>query len=386
MSRSRFSIKMLIGSILAGFIYGLIGEYVYQNIERTVSPVVITTVYFTAMYLFVGFAVYMLGKLGHYYADSSVNRRQWAAAFVLMLLLAALFQVIYGRIGTKTSEQVSSYLFVIDNSGSMGKTDPNGMRYEAIQTLLEHKDPDFCYGIYHFSDSAQMVRNMEPVSEGGVGREPVNQGGTAVINALDTILHDLDESTLQLDNHCRMILLSDGYATDLDETSRYDCIRKLEQFADRGISISTVGMTGDVDTQLLMLIADKTGGTYVSVRNVEQLEQGMRQAAQTQEGSRNLLGYRSEKDTGILFSAVRIIFIICLGILVAVEKTVLCERFLNTNSVLVSSVIGSALAGICLEAGMNTFGLHPSVMRIALCILIAFTLLHEDVVMAADDM
>ena len=60
------------------------------------------------------------------------------------------------------------------------------------------------------------------------------------------------------------------------------------------------------------------------------------------------------------------------------NKTVLCERYLNTNPVLISSAIGSALAGICLEAGMNTLGLHPSAMRMALCMLIAFTLLYED--------
>ena len=378
MSKRRFSIKMLIGSILAGLLYGLAGEFIYRQIGRTASHVVTTVVYFVGMYLFVGFAVYLIGKMGHAYHDGPVNRRQWAVAFLLMIVLSALFEWIYGRIGTGTKDHVSSYLFVIDNSGSMGKNDPTGMRYEAIEKLLENKDPAFAYGIYHFSDSAQLVRPMAPVSDGGLGKDPVNSGGTAIIHALDTILQDLDQGVLQLDSHCRMILLSDGFATDIDETSRYDWIRKLEQFVDRGISISTVGMTGDADTQLLMLAADKTGGRYVSVQDVQQLEQGMRQAAQAEEGIRNLLGYRSENDTGIIFSGVRILFIICLGMLIAVEKTVLCERYLNTNTVLISSAIGSALAGICLEAGMNTLGLHPSAMRMALCMLIAFTLLYED--------
>lgn len=380
MSRSRFSVKMLAGSILAGLIYGLAGEFFYLKMERSISHILVTAIYFTGMYLFLGFAVYTIGKLGHYQAYGPVNRRQWAAAFLLMLLLSALFEFLYGRIGTGGKQQVSSYLFVIDHSGSMEKTDPDGMRYQAIEKLLENKDPEFSYGIYLFSDSAELVRNMAPVSAGGAMQETVNSGGTAVIHALDTILQDLDQGKLVLDDRCRMILLSDGYATDVDDSSRYDCIRRLEQFADRGISISTVGMTGNVDKQLLMLAADKTGGTYVSVTDIEQLEQGMRQAAQTEKENRNLLGYRSESSTGILFAVMRIFFIICLGMLTAVEKTVLCERFLNTNSVLASSMAGSALAGICLEAGMNTLGLHPSAMRIALCVLIAFTLLHEDAV------
>lgn len=380
MSKSRYSIKMLMGSILAGVLCGLAGELFYQQVERTMSHIIMTTIYFTGMYLLLGLAVYGIGRLGYASFGGSVNRRQWMTAFILMALLSALFAWIYGWIGTGGRERVSSYLFVIDNSGSMDQTDPSGMRYQAIEKLLENKDPDFSYGIYHFSDSAQLVRKMAPVSAGGPVQEPENGGGTAVIHALDTILDDLDTGTLQLDHHCRMILLSDGYATDVSDTTRYECIRRLEQFADRGISISTVGMTGGVDTQLLMLAADKTGGTYVSVQNVEQLEEGMRHAAQAEEGSRNLLGYRSEKDTGLLFSAMRIFFVIVLGMLIAVEKTVLCERFLNTNSVLASSMIGSALAGICLEAGMNTLGLHPSAMRIAVCVLTAFTLLREDAV------
>lgn len=378
MSKTRYSIKMLIGSILAGLAYGQIGEFFYQCMERSISHILVSMLYFSGMYLFLGLAVYVIGRAGSYQSYGPVNRRQWAAAFVLMLLLSAFFEFLYGWVGTGGKQPVSSYLFVIDNSGSMDKTDPDGMRYQAIEKLLENKEPEFLYGIYHFSDSAKLVRDMAPVRAGGYSQEAVNGGGTAVIRALDTILSDIHDGRLVLDDHCRMILLSDGYATDVDDASRYDCIRRLEQFADQGISISTVGMAGDVDTQLLMLAADKTGGTYVSVQHVEQLEQGMRLAAQTEEENRNLLGYRSESTSGILYAAMRIIFIICLGILVAVEKTVLCERFLNTNSVLASSMIGSGLAGICLEAGMNTFGLHPSAMRTALCVLIAFTLLHED--------
>ena len=138
-----------------------------------------------------------------------------------------------------------------------------------------------------------MVSAMAPVSEKGPESEAVNEGGTAVLHALDTVLGDLDSGKLILDQRCRMILLSDGYATDVDEAGRYDCIRRLEQFAERGISISTVGMAGDVDTQLLMLVADKTGGTYVSVRDVSQLAQGMRHAAKTKEATISMLGSSS---------------------------------------------------------------------------------------------
>lgn len=74
----------------------------------------------------------------------------------------------------------------------------------------------------------------------------------------------------------------------------------------------------------------------------------------------------------------RVVLIAGLGMLVAVEKTVLCERFLNTNSVLVSSAVGSVLAGVCLEVGMNLLGAEPSAARVAGCVLMGVTVLYED--------
>jgi len=63
---------------------------------------------------------------------------------------------------------------------------------------------------------------------------------------------------------------------------------------------------------------------------------------------------------------------------IAVEKTILAERFLDTSAVLMSSAIGSILAGICIEIGMNMLGVHPTIMRMITCVLIAFTLLKND--------
>ncbi len=79
----------------------------------------------------------------------------------------------------------------------------------------------------------------------------------------------------------------------------------------------------------------------------------------------------------------RVLFIICLGIIIAVEKAILCERFLNTNTVLSSSVAGSVMAGIFMEAGMDFFCLPPGIVRITACVLVAFTLLHEDMASSA---
>ncbi len=67
MWKKRFSIKMIIGSILAGFIYGLAGELIYKSMELPVPHIIVVMLYFTGMFLFIGIAVYFIGKSGKCY-------------------------------------------------------------------------------------------------------------------------------------------------------------------------------------------------------------------------------------------------------------------------------------------------------------------------------
>lgn len=379
MWKKRFSIKMIIGSILAGLIYGLAGELVYKSMELPVPHIIVVMLYFTGMFLFFGIVVYFIGKSGDYQSYAPVNKKQWVIAFIMMLFFSLLFEFLYSNISLKAKGQdFSSYLFVVDNSSSMDETDPEGMRYQAIEKLLGNKDAEFEYAIYKFSSSTELAREMAPINNGIQKQEIVNEGDTRIANALETVLKDIQSGKMVLGNNCKVILLSDGQATDVDSSNMDGYNRMLEQFKEQGISISTVGMTHKADTSLLMHTAESTGGMFASVDNVEQLEQEMKQMVEEVQEDRSLLKALTENNINWFFAVLRILFIICLGIIIAVEKAVLCERFLNTNTVLSSSVAGSVLAGIFMEAGMDFFRLPPGIVRITACVLLAFTLLHED--------
>ena len=93
MSRKRFSFKMLAGSILAGAAYGIAGEAAYSYLKQRVSPTLVTALYFTGMYLFIGIVVYLVGRMGHAKADGQVNKKQWAAALDYAKELGLAFQI-----------------------------------------------------------------------------------------------------------------------------------------------------------------------------------------------------------------------------------------------------------------------------------------------------
>ena len=285
-----------------------------------------------------------------------------------------LYEIVSDR---RKNEEITAYLFVLDDSGSMEVNDPDRVRYQVIDTLLADKPEDFQYGIYSFNDEIRVLREMAPKSQKTDYVYPDVAGGTRIRGVLSTIEQDLEDGTLSLDEHSRVILLSDGYATDISVFSKNRVLNALKGLVKNGVSVSTVGLS-DADDTLMTMIADKTGGVYVKAEDVTTLEAAMNQAAVSHNTARNLLGYRSAFFLNGLLGVMRIVFIALLGVVIAVEKTILAERFLDTSAVLMSSAIGSILAGICIEIGMNMLGVHPTIMRMITCVLIAFTLLKND--------
>ncbi len=377
MEKGRYSIIMLLGSILAGLVYAFLGEFFYSAAQNILPGIAITAVYFTGLFLFLGIAVYLIGKLVYSQSYSPVNKKQWILTFVLIIGLSCLFEFIYEIIQPgERLKDFDSYLFIIDDSGSMEITDPGFDRYKVIENMTKDKPEDFRYGIYSFSDETTVLRDMAPVSVKSDFAASLG-GGTAIKGALTTVLADIDTGKLKDMGNCRILLLSDGEATDVDAFNKYRCTELLDDYAKKGISISTIGFEVP-DDELMNLIADKTGGVYVKVENIDQLENGMMEAAKVNKIYRNLLGFRDNSFLNILLGILRIVFVAGLGVIIALEKTILCERFINTTSVLISSLFGGILAGICLEIGMNGLGIPPVIMRTLTCILIAFVLLRQD--------
>lgn len=379
MTRGRYSVRMLFVTVMVGVIYALVAEGFYRIAEDVIPGVVLIPLYFTGLFLVLGAAVYLTGKLIYSRTFSGINKRQWVITLLLILALSALFEFLYEIAREKKqAKEITSFLFVLDDSGSMESNDPERIRYQAIDTLLEGKEDSFQYGIYSFNNESTVLRNMAPKSQAQDYILPEVNGGTAIMGTLVAIKDSLETGELLIDESCKVILLSDGYATDISFTNKNKVAKILESFAQRGICISTVGLA-DADDSLMSMIADKTGGVYVKANDISTLDEAMNQAASATNVSRNLLGYRAIVSFDLLLGFMRIAFITVLGIIIAGEKTVLCERFLDTRSVLISSTAGSILAGFCIEIGMNTVGVHPTVMRMVTCALIAFTLLKKDI-------
>ncbi len=171
---------------------------------------------------------------------------------------------------------------VIDRSGSMTGT-PVEMAKAAARAASDVLQPDDLVEVIAFDTTPIRYVKMTPARrkakiEGDIAKiEP--GGGTDIYPALDAAYQDL--SVVQARKK-HVILLTDGQAPT-------NGIRDVAQaMAAESITVTTVGLGGDVDDALLMMIKDIGGGRYYKVPDPQSLpkiftketEDVSRQAAQ----------------------------------------------------------------------------------------------------------
>ena len=231
-----------------------------------------------------------------------------SVGIIILLLLAVLFEWLY-EISRKTVPlQPSSYVFLIDNSGSMSSNDPDGLRYTAIDQVIAAKGQDFPYAVYSFDDSTELLREMRPASDGSFIPPSATGGSTMMKDALQRVISDFQSGALQGGKSPKVILLTDGYASDCIGLP----VGLMNQFNREQISVSTVGLGYDADKAFLQKMARMTCGVYIYVEDVNQLTVSLEQAVSYQ-SDRDLLHYRPAIGAGWLYGILRVVFLVLLG-------------------------------------------------------------------------
>ena len=109
------------------------------------------------------------------------------------------------------------------------------------------------------------------------------------------------------------------------------------------------------------------------VSDVDQLKGAMQSAIVREDNSRNLLSYRENVSMTWLYVLMRILFVAILGLIVMVIKLAVVNNVESQGIILAVSVVGSLLAGIVLEAGINAVGAPEPLMRLIAAVLMGIT-------------
>lgn len=370
----RFDLKLFLAALGAGLLAWIIDAILYGALaDRMWRPLLIGLM-FLIFALLVGGAILITSKLVDgfdeeflFLSGTGMIAAGLAVTLVVTVLLAVVFEAIYEYEATTTTS-ASSYIFVLDESGSMADSDPDLLRYSAVDEVLSDMSADFPYAVYAFSNDTQRVRDMSPVSSGSDYALPSMGGMTNMRLALETVLNDLKQGNLEGGAAPKVVLLTDGYASDIGLFNSVNDL--LDDYVDAGVSVSTVGL-GQVDEGLMENIAQRTGGVFVPVDEAGELA-GAMQTAALRSTSRDLLSSRVTPGRNLLYGFLRVIFLFLLGCVLAFLKAMACARLDEHIRILVVGGIAALVGALVMELG-TAIGLPAGLCWLVLWLLLSLT-------------
>ncbi|MDI6761336.1 MAG: VWA domain-containing protein, partial [Candidatus Brocadiaceae bacterium] len=162
-----------------------------------------------------------------------------------------------------------SVILLIDKSGSMTGRKLFATKKASIELLKQLKEGD-TMGIIAFDVIPYVIAEMEPVTEleknilSKLGKLNAG-GGTDIFPAMKEAYKRLAASGSKI-NHA--ILLSDGNTRSI----YYSYEALMDQFKQSQISVSTIAVGGWlVNTRLMKDIADRTGGEFYRLKDIDEL-------------------------------------------------------------------------------------------------------------------
>lgn len=351
----KLDIKLLIATAIAGLLGFVVTQIMYNAMIDTVARPLLIAILVAVVALIVCVVISAVVMI----SDTSMDEFLFLegrgpivialiVCLVVVLLLSALFEWIYDN---ETIKVVSptSYIFVLDESGSMETNDPLLMRYDAVNAVVGTLDADVPYAVYMFSTDCVRIRDLAPASAGGVVRPAnVEMGQTYIKNALTVVYNDLNNGQLNGGDRPLVVLLTDGYASDMGWFSGKSNL--LKAYKEAKITISSVGL-GNVDESLMTEIAEKTKGQFILVSDASQLAQGFTNAA-SMTADRDLISSRNVAQKNVLYLILRILFLTLIGAAVAFMRAMACADPDNTIRILCVGAGAALVTALIMELGL----------------------------------
>lgn len=370
-------------SVFAGVLSWFGCHYIYTTYRDKLSGSVmigsLCAFLFASVFLTVLLGSMITGSFNRE-SDLFVDFGHMAAYFICSMIgifvLVMGLEFIYECNPNIKSIEATSYIFVIDESGSMSGNDPSGLRYEAIPEIMKDAGEGFPYMVYTFSNDTQIIRDMAPLD---AEYEPIpvnNDGGTAICGTILRILQDYKNGIWDGGSNPKVVFLTDGSATDLSNGFLWfkgnmpEFNAALEEYYDLGINISTVGL-GFVDREIMTKMAETTGGVFVNIQNASDLASAMQTAA-TSYSDRNLLSIRYTKRWDTLYGFLRILFLTIIGTVIGSLMLLAYMEDSSIPIIIVSSIICSLIGSILFEIGLK-IGVFQSLLWIVLWSLFSLT-------------
>lgn len=159
--------------------------------------------------------------------------------------------------------------FVVDVSGSMDMENRLGLVKRSLQMLLDQLESDDRVGLVIYASEGKVL--LEHTSDKEKIRQAIDQlrpGGSTYAEEGIRLGYELAYRNFLESGINRVLLLSDGVA-NVGETGPQEILRQVEDYKQKGIYLTTVGVgMGNYNDTLMEQLADKGDGQYAYVDEI----------------------------------------------------------------------------------------------------------------------
>lgn len=353
----------IIISAVAGVVFFFLGELLYPVFTQKMFTPLGIALYFLIFFVIIGIVVVVFSFFKADFSNEK-NRENYISNIKLtcivlvgFFILTGVFEFLY-ELGNRTIPDPTSYIFLVDDSGSMKGTEQQ--RNGAINAVI--KDSDIPYAVYSFDTQAQRLRPMTNRSDIEETWSFESDGGTDILKSIQAVLTDLDTKQLiGAGSYPKILLLSDG------SSSHKGLSQTAKQATDQDVSISTIGI-GNCDQFFLKKIARNTGGVYVYCDDVAQLSQSLKNATAS-DFSRNLLSDRLMSRLDWLYTILRILFLTIIGFIWSAMKMLLSYDDKLNRKLFRLSFLLCTVGAVLMELLVSHLEVTDTIVRLIFCVL-----------------
>lgn len=371
--KSGFDLLTMIVSVLFAIAWAYIGEILYAAlIDVMWSPLVIG-LYFMGLAVMQIIAIQVAGLIRGNAADGRHMKK--AVVYIPVVLVAALaLNFIYGIGISRKADEPTSFIFLIDDSGSMDTNDPQNMRKEAINQVMSNCDGDFPCAVYSFTDDAVMLMPTTPASEARSANFTLESWGTTdLMESIDDVLRDIESGALTgVGKSPRIVVLSDG------ESTQTDIRGVISRVNDKNISICTIEFGGS-SSMVLQRLSEGTSGISINVDDASGLYAALQTAVNAKsEYTHNLINHRPVMHLDWLYFAMRIVFISIIGMLFLLIKAQLLRTNVESANTIVIHIVLLIISAVFVEFGMNIIVLPEILARGVMAIIFLLVITYHE--------
>lgn len=369
-------LKHILYSGIIGVVFWLVGEALYNFLTKDLWQPLGIALYFCIFGILMIVGMFLLAVFrGDYNKALNKGINPITNNFAPLVLLMVVFFICTGFLeflyeigGTSVIKEPTSYVFLIDDSGSMSANDPNCERATAIKKIMEKQDGDFPYSVYSFTSGSKKLKELGPYSQEDNYQFSSN-GGTDIIGSLDSVLNEIIADSAYGESP-RIMLVSDG------SSSSSGIKGVITKCNDNSVSISSISFGDIFGNALLNKLATRTGGVYVSVDNVDELYNEM-QMVITSNSVRNLVSERYVPRLNWLYAILRIVFLVIMALLWSIIKNIsYCgvgyakeDKNYSYDNVILFTLVSALISILIMEFGTAYFAIPEKIARLILAVL-----------------